>query len=62
MSLDIEIDYYSERAEWGRTEFSIFFLKHETDPLAQHSTKEFSQGSYGDKMEGFEVKVIGMPK
>ena len=35
MTVDFEIDYYSERAEWGRNEFSIFFLKHEPEPVAQ---------------------------
>ena len=62
MSLDLAVDYQSERAEWARTEFQIYMLQHEPEPVSHKEYKQFSQGNHGDNMKGFQIKVIGMPK
>ena len=62
MSIDLDIDYQSERAEGGVAEFQIYLLMHEPEPLTQGQFKAFGQGLLGDTMKGFEIKVITMSK
>ena len=39
MSIDLAIDYQSERAEWARAEFQIYLLQHEPEPVSHKQYK-----------------------
>ena len=62
MSINLDIDYQSDRAAWGFNEFQIYFLQHEPEPVTRQQYKTFGQGLLGNTMKGFEIKVVGMPK
>lgn len=61
MSLDIAIDFQSEMAEFATSEFQIYFLRHEPEPMAQGQYKAFGQSLLGDSLSGFEIRVMNMP-